>query len=212
MTDKKITDAIKNDWTGNKNSIFTAIGASNHTDKDREQNDYYATSPEAIDKLLSTGVTLPHKIWECACGEGHLSERLKQLGYDVYSSDIIDRGYGKVQDFLATTEMPDDCTCILTNPPYKHATEFVLHALKLLPEGGTLALFLKTTFLEGQKRWERIFSCTPPKYVMPFVRRILCAKNAMFQRMKDGGGSAVSHAWFMWEKGYSGKPLIEWIV
>ena len=41
------------DWIGNKNSIYKTLGASNHTDKEREVNDYYATSPIAIDKLLT---------------------------------------------------------------------------------------------------------------------------------------------------------------
>ena len=31
------------DWTGNGKSIFTTLGASNHTEKEREINDYYAT-------------------------------------------------------------------------------------------------------------------------------------------------------------------------
>jgi len=36
------------DWTGNNNSIYKTLGASNHTDEDREVNDYYATEPKAI--------------------------------------------------------------------------------------------------------------------------------------------------------------------
>ena len=36
------------DWTGNKNSIFKTLGASNHTEKERQNEDYYATDPEAI--------------------------------------------------------------------------------------------------------------------------------------------------------------------
>ena len=43
------------DWTGNSKSIYTTLGASNHTDKDREQNDCYATDPIAIDVLLQQG-------------------------------------------------------------------------------------------------------------------------------------------------------------
>ena len=42
------------DWTGNKNSIFKTLGASNHTDKERENDDYYATDPIAIDVLILT--------------------------------------------------------------------------------------------------------------------------------------------------------------
>lgn len=36
------------DWTGNGKSIFTTLGASNHTEKEREINDYYATDPIAV--------------------------------------------------------------------------------------------------------------------------------------------------------------------
>ena len=52
------------DWTGNGKSIFTTLGASNHTDKERETNDYYATDPIAIDALLSGGAVLSQKVWE----------------------------------------------------------------------------------------------------------------------------------------------------
>ena len=151
------------DWIGNKKSTFVTLGASNHTEKEREKNDFYATQPEAIDKLIGAIKNmLPKKVWECACGTGCLSDRLKDFGYDVVSSDLIDRGYGDVADFLKTIEMPTDCNCIITNPPYKYATEFVKHSLELLKEGGLCAMFLKTTFLEGQKRYDEIFSTTPP--------------------------------------------------
>ena len=151
------------DWIGNKKSTFVTLGASNHTEKEREKNDFYATQPEAIDKLVcAIKNMLPKKVWECACGTGCLSDRLKDFGYDVVSSDLIDRGYGDVADFLKTTEMPTDCNCIITNPPYKYATEFIKHSLELLKEGGLCAMFLKTTFLEGQKRYDEIFSTTPP--------------------------------------------------
>ena len=30
------------DWIGNSKSIFTTLGASNHTDKQRQNEDYYA--------------------------------------------------------------------------------------------------------------------------------------------------------------------------
>lgn len=151
------------DWTGNKNSIYKTLGASNHTDKEREVNDYYATSPIAIDKLLA--VEKPTKfIWECACGEGHLSERLKEFGYEVYSSDLIDRGYyaTNVKDFFDVNELDDDYD-ILTNPPYKHAKEFVLHSLDLLSEGRKAFMFLKLTFLEGKARFKELFNIAPPK-------------------------------------------------
>jgi len=39
----------------------------------------------------------------------------------------------------------------------------------------------------------------------------LCAKNAEFEAMRKGGGSAVAYAWFVWEKGFKGDPSIKWI-
>lgn len=55
------------DWNGNGNSIYKTLGASNHTDKEREENDYYATDPVAIDKLLKVE-QLSNFIWEPAVG------------------------------------------------------------------------------------------------------------------------------------------------
>lgn len=195
--------------------IFTPLGASNHTKQEREKHDFYATSPEAVKKLFDANIdfTIPDVIYEPACGTGCLSEVLKQeYGKKVYSHDIIDRGYGDgTKDFFLTKELPKGCNCILTNPPYSLATEFIIHSLRLLPEDGLCIMFLKTTFLEGQSRYKKIFSKTPPIYIYQFVSRILCAKNGDFEKMRKGGGSAVSYAWFVFQKGYYGNTTVKWI-
>lgn len=202
--------SMAKDWSGNGKSVFVTLGASNHTDKERESNDFYATDPIAIDKLVGSIGFIPSVVWECACGTGCLSERLKQYCRGVVSTDVIDRGYGKVQDFLLAKEIPSGCSCIITNPPYKLATEFILQALDLLPDGGRCIMFLKTTFLEGEKRHRLLFSKYPPQRILQFSKRVLCAKNAEFQKMRKVG-SAVSYAWFVWEKGYKGETTITWI-
>lgn len=109
------------DWTGNSNSIWKTLGASNHTDKERQSEDYYATDSSAIDKLLSTGIKLSNRVLEPACGEGHLSKRLEEFGYSVLSTDLVDRGYGKggvdfLKDYNEANKWDGD---IVTNPPYK---------------------------------------------------------------------------------------------
>lgn len=152
------------DWKGNGNSIFKTLGASNHTDKEREEDDFYATDPVAVDLLLDyRGITMSEWVWEPSCGSGCLSERLRQRGHEVVSTDLVYRGYGDGGvNFFEQREMPDRCGAIVTNPPYKFATEYVLHALDLLPDNGLLCLFLKTTFAEGKERYQRIFGVTPP--------------------------------------------------
>lgn len=199
------------DWTGNSNSIFKTLGASNHTDKQREQNDFYATDPVAID-LLTKKVELPKQILEPACGSGCLSIRLEGLGHDVKSFDIVNRGFGMERDFFSITEPPfSGDYAIVTNPPYKFALPFVLHSLELVPDGGLVCMFLKTTFAEGKGRYKDLFRKYPPLKVLQCVERVLCAKNGDFAAMRAGGGSAVAYAWWVWQKGYTGQTILDWI-
>ena len=70
-------------------NIYKQIGASNHTEKERQQEDYYATEPKAMELLLEQE-TFSDNVWECACGEKHLSKVLEAHHYNVRSSDIVD--------------------------------------------------------------------------------------------------------------------------
>lgn len=81
------------DWTGNRKSTFVTLGASNHSDHDREKDDFYSTDPHALEIFLKE-FNLHKKIWEPACGMGHLSEVLLKNGYEVLSTDLVNRGYG----------------------------------------------------------------------------------------------------------------------
>ena len=42
------------DWVGGSAAVFKTLGASNHTDADRQREDYYATEPEATDGDMPT--------------------------------------------------------------------------------------------------------------------------------------------------------------
>ena len=56
----------------NYRKIFTTLGASNHTNEERQVSDYYATDPKSLILLLQTGIKLNHKILEPCCGGGSL--------------------------------------------------------------------------------------------------------------------------------------------
>ena len=140
--------------------------------------------------------------------KGHLADVFEKRGYIVKATDLVYRGYGEGGvDFLKW-----DCPFngdIITNPPYKFAQEFVEKAISLVNEGHHVAMFLKLTFMEGQKR-KKLFTQFPPKYIYVSSSRLQCAKNAEFERMKDGGGGAVAYAWYIWEKGYNGDTIVRW--
>jgi hypothetical protein len=199
------------DWTGNAKSIFTCNGARNFAKEERQQHDYYATEPKAVELLLEQEKFSPYA-WECACGEGHISEVLKAHNYKVKSSDLYDRGYEgtEIIDFLTVRKEDikhDVSRDIITNPPYKYAKEFVEKALEISMDGTKVAMFLKLTFLEGKAR-KKMFEVFPPKRIYVFSSRVKCAKNGIFEGV---GSSAVAYAWYVWEKGYKGDPIIKWI-
>lgn len=178
---------------------------------ERQQEDFYATDPKALklflDKIAQDGFELNGRIWECACGQGHLSEELKRNGYDVKSTDLIDRDYGDgVVDFLqcSTREWH---TSILTNPPFKLAEQFVEKGIDLIQDGYHLCLFLKIQFLEGQKR-KLLFEKYPPKYVYVYSSRQLCCKDGEFEKYS---ATTQCYAWYIWEKGFAGETIIRWI-
>lgn len=197
------------DWRGNTNSIFKILGASNHTDKERPNKDYYATDPIAANLLLQIeDIPLNKPIWECAAGEKHLSHVFEEHGYTVRSSDIISRTDGvETVDFLSCHETWEGT--IITNPPYNKALEFVQKALDTVTDGNKVIMFLKLLFLEGKKRKD-FFEKNPPKTVWVSSSRITCAKNGDFEKMFAGGGGAVAYCWYVWEKGYKGDTIVKW--
>ena len=194
------------DWTGNSRSAHATLGARNYALNEREEHDYYATEPRALELLLEKETFDPY-IWECACGKGHLSEVLNKRGYMVKSTDLIDRGYGEGGvDFLKCCEVHNGD--IITNPPYKFAQQFVEHALGLIPEGKRVAMFLKLTFLESKNRKE-MFKKYPPEYIYVSSSRLRCALGGDFDKYKDNG-TALAYCWFIWRKGFQGEPRVRW--
>lgn len=196
---------MNKDWTGNSRSAHATIGARNYALNEREENDFYATDPIALEMLCDLETFSP-TVWECACGQGHLAEVLKNRGYNVISSDLVDRGYGYGNvDFLKSTKPFDGD--IITNPPYKYAQEFVEHGLDIVTEGHKVVMFLKVQFLEGKARRE-MFEKYPPRVVYVSSSRLRCAMNGDFE--KYAKSNAVAYAWFIWEKGFTGDTIVRW--
>lgn len=198
------------DWIGDHNSVFVTVGGTGHGVSNKENPDFYATDPKAV-KILLKNEKFIHNIWECACGKGHIARELSKAGHNVFATDLIYRGYGltKPLDFLKVklekdTKYNGD---IITNPPYRYAQEFVEKALSLVAPYNKVAMFLKLTFLESQKR-KKFFQENPPKVIYVSSSRLNCAKNGRFDKKKRG---AIAYAWFVWEKGYKGDPVIKWV-
>ena len=147
-------------------------------------------------------------ILEPCCGEGHISEVLKECCYTVFSNDLIDRGYGETfKDFL--TEDFEKVDNIITNPPFKYAKEFIEKSLQV--SNKKVAMFCKLQLLEGVARKD-MFENTPLKTVYVFSKRQNPLRNGSeFDENGKRWASTMAFAWFLWEQGYEGQPEIKWL-
>jgi Zn finger protein HypA/HybF involved in hydrogenase expression len=154
--------------------------------------DDFQTPPEALDYLLPY-LKKDWIIWECASGKGYLAQYLKQKGFKVFISDIVDYAYNvgdagippeKYIDFLK--DEPPQFDCIVTNPPYSLKQQFLERCYQL---GKPFALLLPLTALETQKR-QRLYA----KYG---IEIILLPKRINFETPSGrGSGSWFAVAWF----------------
>jgi hypothetical protein len=182
----------KKDWKGDYNSIYKTLGASSHTEEEREVNDWYSTHPKAVE-LLCKLEKFEGPILEPFCGDGCISKELEKHGYIVTSTDLIDRGYGKGGiDFFTYWNKWDGN--IISNPPYSLALECTENSLNIIPEDKKVAMFLKIQFLEGKER-RKFFDKDPPIRVWVATSRLVCAKNSDFEKYKS---SAVCYCWYIW--------------
>lgn len=185
-------------------SLDSAAMAKRHHLADRG-DDLYQTPPEAVRSLLRVE-TLPHRIWEPACGPGAIVRELRAAGHTVFASDLIDYR-SEHQDWtgwdflLPAPEQPDGIQAIVTNPPFKLAQEFVARALEMAP---LVVMLLRLAFLESERRTQILEN--------GMLARVHVYRNRLPMMHRDGWSgskihnSAVAFAWFVWDRRHSGLP------
>lgn len=218
----------------NKNSGHYMLGASNRSEREREQDDFYATpyiaTRKLLEKLKEHNIVLPKRIVEPAVGMGHIAKVLEEAGYEVSCIDIVDRKWPntKIVDFLKETSLDGDA--IVTNPPYSGSYKFIEKSLELLQDDQFCIMLLKLQFLEGKERYKKLYSNgLNPKNIFIFSSRINCAKggnfkeeNELFENATNGfntdieaesaNGGQICYIWAVWQKGYKGQTVVDWIA
>ena len=167
-------------------------------------NDLYET-PECATLALLRVEQLPKRIWEPACGRGAIVRVLRAHGHEVLASDLIDYSDPTCfyrRDFLLEHKLPKCCECILTNPPFSLAEEFVEHALELCPY---VIMLLRLAFLESERR-SRILDTGSLARIHVFRRRLPMMHRDSWTGPK--ASSAMAFAWFVWDRGHIGPATI----
>ena len=188
--------------------------AGTSTTRERANYDYYATPYQATEMLLDE-VKFSGNFLEPCVGGGHIVDVIKKYYPDecVYGVDLVDRGYPNtlVADFLKYDFLGQKFDNVVTNPPYSLAQEFLEKSMEVVNDGGKIAMFLKIQFLEGAKRRE-MFKKYPPKYIYVFVKRQAPWNNGSpVDEKGKPWSSTMCFAWFVWEKGFTGEPIVRWL-
>lgn len=164
-----------------------------HSLADRK-NDLYETPPCATRALIPF-LDRGEAIWEPACGPGAIVRELREAGFRVKATDLVDYGLEGAEagrDFLMERD-GGGMDVIVTNPPFKLADDFTRHALTL---ASTVWIFQRFNWLEGVKRSD---------LMDVHLDQILLGRERLPMMHRDGwegpklGASAMPFAWFKFE-------------
>jgi hypothetical protein len=163
-----------------------------------------------IEKILLPNDIPTHEmsVWEPAANRGFMVRPLEEYFGHVFATDKFnydDRW--PVLDFLSVSphEVPP-VDFVITNPPFNLAQEFIEKALSVAHIG--VAMLVRTSFLEGKKRYENLFSQVPPTAICQFAERVPMVKG----RMDKAATTATSYCWIVWLRPVVSKhPAFLWI-
>ncbi len=165
-----------------------------HSYRDRGV-DLYETPSVATEALLEHEPLGSLTVWEPCCGRGAISEVLKAHGYGVVSTDLFDWDYpgSRAQYDFLKSRPPQGVPCIVTNPPFQHAPEFVQRAMDLGIE--KVVMLLRLEFLAAQHKG--LLDRHPPQRIYAFKRRLPMMHRDGWQGKK--AQPRMNFAWYVWD-------------
>lgn len=181
--------------------------------------DFYPTPPWATRTLVEHVIAARWpgpplhgwRVWEPACGRGHMGLVLEEYGADVALSDVHDYRtpgqrvgsfVGEGIDVLSAPWTGIDA--IITNPPFNLAVEFALRAIRT---ADVTALLVRTAWLEGADRYDTLFAPHPPTIIAQFAERVPMVKG----RWDPEASTATAYAWVVWINGALTPTRFQWI-
>lgn len=171
------------------------MSATNRGTK-RNKQDFYETPIKTIKLFLNNYQIQGNNILEPCAGNGNISKTIKQY-YPSCRLDQVEireeeknnlQPYGNIyiENFL-NWQPKKYYDCIITNPPYSLAKEFIEKSLIIANE---VIMLLRLAFLESKKRYEFW-----QKY--PVNELYILSQRPSFT---GNGTDATAYAWFVWNK------------
>lgn len=183
--------------------LSTAVAARRHVPPDSLE--YFPTPPWATRALATHVLDLSGaRVWEPACGEGHMARPLAEFAAKVVASDIFDYGHGAVFDFLsleggdllAPAAPPfGPADWIVTNPPFGSLERFLMTGLSVARVG--VAILSRAGILETVGRYRRIYQPHAGRWTWAqFVERVPMREG----RLDRSASTATAYGWLVIDK------------
>jgi hypothetical protein len=173
---------------------------------DRDDADWYVEPSWAVDALIMA-TSFEGRTLDPACGCGTIPKTFQARGLRAFGSDLRDRGFGVVSDFLGPEfALPVDN--IVTNPPYNLAEKFIRRALKIATN--KVAVLVQQQFPFSQGRHALFTECPIARLYFLSNRPSMPPGKAIAAGTKIGGGK-VDYLWMVFEHGHSGAPTAHWL-
>ena len=165
----------------------------------RDPLDRYCTEDEVAFQCLTPIDVRGASVLDPSAGGGSFLRAAQRHGAKALTGiDVDPHAPGRaefpwqVADFLHTDPF-FTVDCIVGNPPYRHAEEFVTHSRRWARHRpgipSKVAFLLRLGFLAGQER-RAFWNYNPPDQV------IVLSEQPSFTG--DGGTGATEYAWFIW--------------
>lgn len=133
--------------------------------------------------------------WEPAANRGYLARPLAEHFGTVVGTDIHDYGAGyQVLDFLMPIKPDFVPDLVITNPPFRLATQFVRRAMGIARLG--CAVLVRGTWMETIDRYQ-LFQQHPPTVIAQFAERVPMVKG----RYDPKASTATAYAWVVFLHG-----------
>jgi hypothetical protein len=174
--------------------------ANKRSVENRPIGDLYHTPKSLVWELLKKE-KLIEPVWECACGEGAITDVLSDNSISYKASDI-----SSGINFL---EIPNDFKwngTIFTNPPFTYWDEFVMKAKQLTTKN--VIMLGRLNYFGTQSRYDsNIWEGLKKVYI--FTRYV------DYQTPKRNDGlfhvGSLCTGWFLFDMDYTGEPTVGYI-
>lgn len=181
----------------------------------RRAFDFYPTPIEVARDALTflPSDFIPTRVLDPGAGSGVWGQAARERWRDAWMVGVEERDvhatpdydWWLTQNYLANPVYDistPSVSCVIGNPPYHLAEQFVRRSYDLLWKGGWLIFLLRLNFLEGKKRSLGLYRD------LPLHTCVVRASRVSFTG--DGKTNATAYGYFIWQKGWQGTTTLKW--